>query len=277
VRITNPLAAEESVLRSSMLVGLVRAWAKNAERGLGDVALGELGNVFIHPDVAAHPRRTRGGVRGAVSLALPQENERLSVVLAREGDDARSAVATWAALASRLGVHDVVARSLADVPRGFHPTRTAHLIERGTNRLVGYVGEVDPALVGSLATVPPRRLGVIDVDLDVLFDLALDAELDQFVTVPSRYPAAVVDLAFVVDQGVHAVDLGEVLMAASEFVEDVTLFDVYRGDNLRAGTRSLAYNVRFSSTSKTLSEADVAAARGALIDAARALGAELRS
>ena len=277
VRITNPLAAEESVMRSSMLVGLVRAWAKNAERGLGDVAMGELGNVFIHPDVAPIPRRTRGGVRGAVSLALPQENERLSVVLARDGDDARTAVATWSALASRIGVHDVVARSLEDAPRGFHPTRTAHLIERGTNRLVGYVGEVDPALVAAIATGPARRLGVIDLDLDVFFDLALDAELDQFVTVPSRYPAAIVDLAFVVAQEVHAVDLAEVLIAASAFVEDVTLFDVYRGDTLSAGTRSLAYNVRFSSATKTLSEADVAGARAALIDAARALGAELRS
>jgi len=142
---------------------------------------------------------------------------------------------------------------------------------------VGYVGEVDPALVGALATVPSRRLGVLDLDLDVFFDLALDAELDQFVTVPSRYPAAIVDLAFVVADEVHAVDLAEVLIAASQYVEDVTLFDVYRGDNLRAGTRSLAYNVRFSSPAKTLSETDVAGARAALIEAARALGAELRS
>lgn len=277
VRITNPLAVEESVLRSSMLVGLVRAWAKNAERGLGGVMLGELGNVFIHPDVASTPRHTRGGVRGAVSLALPQENERLSVVLARDGDDALTAVATWSALAARLGIHDVVVRSLTDTPRGFHPTRTAHLIERGTNRLVGYVGEIDPALVAAIAAVPSRRLGVLDIDLDALVDLALDAELDQFVTVPSRFPAAIVDLAFVVAQEVHAVDLAEVLIAASEYVEDVTLFDVYRGDSLPAGKRSLAYNVRFSSMAKTLSEGDVAGARAALIEAARALGAELRS
>ncbi|MBW4029495.1 MAG: phenylalanine--tRNA ligase subunit beta [Acidobacteria bacterium] len=278
VRITNPLAAEESVMRSSLLVGLVRAWARNAERGLGDVMLGELGNVFLHPDVAAAPRRTRGGVRGAVSLALPQENERFSVVMGRVGDDARTAVATWAALAGRLGIHDVVVRSFDDVPRGLHPTRTAHLIERGTNRRVGFVGEVDPALVDALAAAAPRRrLGVLDLDLDVLVDLALDAEADQFVTVPSRYPAAIVDLAFVVAQEVHAVDLAEVLMAASEFVEDVTLFDVYRGEHVPAGARSLAYNVRFSSATTTMSEADVARARDALIDAARALGAELRS
>jgi phenylalanyl-tRNA synthetase beta chain len=212
-----------------------------------------------------------------VSLALPQENERLTVVLGRDGDDARTAVATWAALATRLGIHDVVVRSTSEVPRGLHPTRSAHLIERGTNRLVGYVGEVDSTIFDTLTTVAPRRLGVLDIDLDVLFDIALDAELDQFVTVPSRYPVAIVDLAFVVAQEVHAIDLAEVLMAASDVVEDVTLFDVYRGENLPDGTRSLAYNVRFTSTQKTLSESDVAAARASLIHAARVLGAELRS
>jgi len=95
--------------------------------------------------------------------------------------------------------------------------------------------------------------------------------------VPSRYPAAVVDLAFVVDQRVHAVDLAEVLMSATDVVDDVVLFDVYRGDSLPAGTRSLAYNVRFVSQERTLSESDVAQARAALIEAASALGAELRS
>jgi phenylalanyl-tRNA synthetase beta chain len=277
VRVTNPLASEESVLRASMLVGLVRAWGRNAERGLGDVVLGEIGNVFTHPDVASEPRHTRGGAGGVVSLALPEENERLTVVLGRDHDDARTAVATWTALATRLGIHDVVVRSSDGAARGFHPTRTAQLVERGTNRLVGFVGEVDSRLFDALTNVAPRRLGVLDVDLDVLFDLTLDAELDQFVTVPSRYPVATVDLAFVVPQEVHAIDLAEVLMAAADVVEDVVLFDVYRGESLPAGTRSLAYNVRFTSLEKTLSESDVAAAREALILSARALGAELRS
>ncbi len=276
VRVTNPLASDEAVLRSSMIVGLVRAWAKNADRGLGDVVVGELGTVFHHPDVAAHPRRTRGGAGGVVSLTLPEENEHLTLVLGRDGDDARSAVAMWGAIATRLGIHDVVVRSRDDVARGFHPTRTAELVERGTNRLVGCVGELDPRLVRELTTAQ-RRLGFLDVDLDALFDLTLDAQLDHFVTVPSRFPVAIVDLAFVVAQRVHAVDLAEVLMAAADVVEDVTLFDVYRGESLPEGTRSLAYNVRFSSPDKTLSESDVAQVRAALIAAARGLGAELRS
>ena len=88
VRITNPLASDESVLRATMITGLVRVWGKNLERGTGDVVLAEIGNVFTHPDVATTPRMTRGGVGGSVTLALPEENERLTVVLGRDGDDA---------------------------------------------------------------------------------------------------------------------------------------------------------------------------------------------
>lgn len=62
VRITNPLASDESVLRATMITGLVRVWGKNLERGTGDVVLAEIGNVFVHPEATSDPRRTRGGV-----------------------------------------------------------------------------------------------------------------------------------------------------------------------------------------------------------------------
>jgi phenylalanyl-tRNA synthetase beta chain len=74
----------------------------------------------------------------------------------------------------------------------------------------------------------------------------------------------------------HAQDLATELRGASEFVEDVALFDVYRGANLPEATRSLAYRVRFSSENRTLSERDVAEARGSLIARAESLGATLR-
>jgi len=121
VRVTNPLSADESVLRATMLTGLVRAWAKNFERGTGDVMLGEFGVVFQHPSVAKTPRVTRGGAGGTLTLALPEENERLTIVLARHDDDARSAVALWDVLAHRLGLADVVVRSSNEPPRGFPP------------------------------------------------------------------------------------------------------------------------------------------------------------
>ena len=93
VRVTNPLAADESVLRATLLTGLVRAWARNEERGLGDVVLAELGSSSATHE-SRRARATRGGAGlGALILALPEENERTTVLLARRDDDATSAVA----------------------------------------------------------------------------------------------------------------------------------------------------------------------------------------
>jgi phenylalanyl-tRNA synthetase beta chain len=277
VRVTNPLSSDESVLRATMLTGLVRAWAKNFERGTGDVILGEFGVVFQHPSVAPAPRVTRGGAGGSLTLALPAENERLTMVLARPEDDARSAVALWDVLARRLGLADVVVRSTGDAPRGFHPSRTAALVDRTTGALLGYVGEVDTELADAITLVPsPRRFGVLDVDLDALADTGRATRASSFVRVPSRYPSAVIDLAFVTPRPVNASDLAYALRRASELVEEVTLFDVYEGPGLREGTRSLAYNVRLSSEEHTLSDDEITRARAALIEIAASLGAVLR-
>ena len=277
VRITNPLASDEAVLRATMITGLVRVWAKNVERGTGDVVLAEIGNVFAHPSAVDVARSTRGGIGGAVTLALPLENERLTVVLGRVDDDATSAVAFWTVLADRIGLDDVVVRSTDASPPGLHPTRAARLVDRHSGALLGYVGEVDSVLVNAVATIAsPRRLGLVDLDLDALGDVARATRRPPFASVPSRYPSAVIDLAFVTPQALHAQDLAQSLRTASALVESVALFDVYRGSSLPAGTRSLAFNVRFSAPDATLGEGDVARARDTLIEAASALGATLR-
>jgi phenylalanyl-tRNA synthetase beta chain len=276
VRVTNPLSSEESVLRATMLTGLVRAWVKNYERGIGDVVLGEFGVVFEHPDVTASPRLARGGIGGEQLLALPRENERLTLVLGRPEDDARSAVAFWRFIEGRLGLADVVVRA-SEGPAGFHPTRSAALVDRRSGRTLGYVGEVDADFLSALASVPAaRRLGVLDLDLDALGDPDVATRRSVLVEVPSRFPSAVFDLAFVTPRGVHAADLAFALRSASELVESVTLFDVYEGPGLPEGTRSLAFNVRVSSLDHTLSDAEVSAARESLIEAAGHLDATLR-
>ncbi|MGA2123888.1 MAG: phenylalanine--tRNA ligase subunit beta [Acidimicrobiales bacterium] len=276
VRITNPLSSEESVLRATMLTGLVRAWAKNYERGIGDVVLGEFGVVFEHPEATTSPRIARGGVGGDQLLQLPRENERLTIVLGRPEDDARSAVAYWRFIESRLGLEDVVVRS-CEAPAGFHPTRSAALVDRRSESTLGYLGEVDAEFLATVASVPrTRRLGVIDLDLDALVDPEVATRRSALVQVPSRFPSAVFDLAFVTPRGVHAADLAQTLRTANELVESVTLFDVYEGSGLAEGTRSLAYNVRVSSMDHTLSDAEVAAARESLIEAAGRLDATLR-
>ncbi|NNN01316.1 MAG: phenylalanine--tRNA ligase subunit beta [Acidimicrobiaceae bacterium] len=277
VRITNPLTAEESVLRATMITGLVRAWVRNVERGTGDVVLSEMGVVFTHPDDAKIPRPSKGGVQGAVTLILPNENERLTVILGRELDDALSAVALWSVLAGRLGLADVVVRSLKEPVPGFHQTRCAELTDRSTGALIGHVGEVDDELIATLSgALGGRRLGLVDIDLDALADQDRVIRRSQVAQIPSRYPSAVVDLALVAPESLNAQDLANALRTASPLVESVQLFDVYRGATLEHGTRSLAYRVRFSSPDRTLSESEVSKVREHLIEVAQSTGANLR-
>jgi phenylalanyl-tRNA synthetase beta chain len=277
VRITNPFSADESVLRATMITGLVRAWSKNFERGLGDVVLAEFGVVFQHPSLVKEPRVVRGGAGGTSLLELPSENERLTVIFARPDDDATSAVATWRVLSRRLGLEDVVVRTTSETPAGLHPTRAAALVDRASGALLGYVGEVERDLVRSITNAPPlRRLGLLDLDLDALADPTKATRAPEAVRVPSRYPSAIIDLAFVTPRQVNASDLAFALRETSDLVESVSLFDVYEGPGLGEGARSLAYNVRLSSDERTLSDEEITECRNDLIASAAALGAVLR-
>jgi phenylalanyl-tRNA synthetase beta chain len=276
LRVTNPLSADESVLRRTLLTGLVRAWAKNAERGIGDVVLAEFGAVFTHPSATTAPRPARGGLGGAQVMDLPRENERVTVLLGRAGDDAVAAVGLWRFIEERLGLSDVVVRA-CDAPPGFHPTRAAALVDRESGTTLGFLGEVDSALIEQISSAgAERRVGVIDLDLDVLADPGLVRCRRATLVVPSRFPSAAVDLALVTPRALNAADLALALRRASELVESVTLFDVYEDSGLGEDVRSLAYSVRFSAPDRTLDDNEIAQARTKLIEAARDLGAALR-
>ena len=277
VRITNPLASDESVLRSSLLVGLTRVWARNLERGFGDEAFFEIGTVVTHPGQVSTPRTAQGGEAGAEKVELPTENEILLLLLGREGDDAQSAVATWKVVAERLDLSNVVVRSGA-APRGWHPTRHGELVVRATGEHVGRVGELDADFVRLLGGTAheARRVGLVEIDLGLLGDEVRVPRRDTTVVVPSRFPVAAIDLAFVTPDAVNADDLRFELAEADELVEEVVLFDVYRDANLGVGVRSLAFAVRLGASDRTLSDAEIAASRERLIAAAATVHAQLR-
>ena len=277
IRVNNPLATEESIFRSSSLVGLVRAWLRNADRGFANEAIFEIGVVAQHPDVAPAPRMARGGESGATTLHLPHEREVVTVILGRDGDDAQSAVASWSVIASRLALLDVEVRD-GQAPLGWHPTRYADLVDVATGSVAGRVGEVDPALLGVLASqqFAGRRLGLLELDFSVLVEPTKVLRRDIKTPVPSRFPSANFDLALVTPTSVSALRLRSALRAASADVESVELFDVYRGAGLAGDVRSLTYAIRLSREDGTLSEEAILAARTALLNAATQVGAVLR-
>ena len=249
VRITNPLASDESVLRATMITGLVRAWGKNLERGTGDVVLAEIGNVFTHPDATTSPRMTRGGVGGAVD-AGPTARERTPHRRARSRwrrRHDRGGVLAHARRSPRSGrrrraIHRRAAAGLSSHPCGESRGPTSDVV-------VGVVGEVDAALVEDLvASASSRRLGLLDVDFDALSDRdARDASqmTSRRCRVGTRAPSSTWPSSR--PERARPGPRLRVAWRVGRSSNDVELFDVYQGDQLCPGTRSLAYRVRFSS------------------------------
>ena len=245
--IANPLVAEESVLRTSLLPGLVKALATNAARRNTGVGLWEIGHVFRPPVAEDAP--------------LPDEREVLGVAMG--GRDAAEAVHEWRAVADTLGLQGVSVRN--DVVPGLHPTRSARLVGP-SGEPVGAVGEVDPEVLA--AHDIGERVAWLEVDLTTAAGMARDPHLYRPVSV---YPSSDVDLAFEVDDAVPAGDVEATLAsAAGERLAALRLFDVYRGAGIAEGRRSLAYTLRLDAPDHTLTDEEVAEVRDRCIEAVEA-------
>jgi phenylalanyl-tRNA synthetase beta chain len=197
---------------------------------------------------------------------LPDEHERLAVALAGDAVVAKRLLDT---VVDGLRLVDV--RLEATTAEGLHPGRTATV--RCGGAVVGVVGEVDPAV--SAAWSVPGRVGWLDLHLEALL-AAPRRPLDQQPI--SRFPSSDIDLAFVVDDAVPAAVAEAALReAGGDLLVGLELFDVYRGQGVAAGSRSLAYRLRFCALDRTLTDADVATVRQSAIDAVvAATGGALR-
>ena len=252
VEIENPLDRSESILRTSLLPGLLKALRFNADRQEPAVRLFEVGRVFEPP---------------AGDTVLPEEIETLAAVAAGPGVDGRLAARIWGVLADALRLEGVDLSAEA-VP-GLHPGRSARIV--GPDGPLGVLGEVDADVSGAYGV--PGRVAWLSVDLPHL--LGLPRRSGQALPV-SRYPASDIDLAFVVAEREPAATVAATIAgAAGELLESVRLFDVYRG--LGEQRRSLAFRLRFRSHERTLTDAELATVRAAVIEAvAAAHGGELR-
>jgi len=241
VEVENPLGAEESILRPSLLPGLLRAIAANAGHQRPDVGLFEIGHVFLPPPAGEQ---------------LPREPEHVAVALG--GGDAQHSVRIWNLLTDGMRLADVSLEAAA-LP-GLHPSRSARVLAGG--RRVGAIGEVDPQVLAAHGI--EGRLGWLEVDLGALLASPRHPAIYRPV---SRFPSADIDLAFVVEETVPAAEVERTLCrAVGDVLERIELFDVFRSPSL-GGERSLAWRLRFSALDHTLSEDELTALRLRAIDA----------
>jgi phenylalanyl-tRNA synthetase beta chain len=215
-----------------------------------------------------------------LDAALPDQPNRVAIVAAGEwelpGWWGQGRPETWAdaieaarVIARAVGVDLEVA---ADQHAPFHPGRCAVLRINGT--VVGHAGELHPRVVEAFDL--PARSCAMEASLDALIEGAPGTAAAPTV---SAYPAATIDIAVVVGQDVPSAEVGAALrVGAGSLLESLRLFDVYAGDQVAPGHKSLAFALRLRAADRTLTAEEATAVRDAAVaEAAARHGAVLRT
>ena len=268
VELINPMNAEQSVMRQSIIPGLLRSVAYNQAHGVKNVQLYETGVVY-----AAHEGQKK-----------PKEKQKLAGVLAgcmRDASwnapsvpfdffDGKGAIES---LARELAIANLRFKALeADEAPFLQPGRAAQVLAGGS--VLGWVGEIHPLAANAYEAEAP--VVAFELDLEALYKAARPAR--DYVDVP-EFPPVSIDVAFVVNEDVTNERMVQCIKsAAGKLLADVRLFDVYRDDaRLGAGKKSMAYALTFRAPDRTLIGEEVDKAVQKLRKkVAGAIGAEMR-
>lgn len=264
VRVQNPLVEEQTQMRTTLLPGLLEVARTNVSRRVHDVQIFELGRVFLPGGShVAEPRRLGILMTGRITEGT-------------WNTPAESVAVTFYHL---KGITETLAAELHVPATAFdagqapwlHPGRAAVLRVGGDP--IGLLGELHPDVAAAYDL--PSATYVAEFDLDRL--LADSTLAPQYRALP-RYPAVRRDVAVVVEEGVPAQAVADVIAGAGRpLLESVELFDVYTGTQIPAGRRSLAYTLAFRSLDRTLTAEDVDVAIAAITAALeRTLSAQVR-
>lgn len=291
VRLLNPLAEDAPMIRTSLLQTLLQTAQRNLGRGAESLAIFQIDAVARSQGegaasaVPSADERPSEQELAAIMGALPTQAKHLAAVLggatgptswygAGRVADWADAVDTARRAAAACGT-ELEVRQCEYAP--FHPGRCAELSVTGADgerQVVGYAGELHPRVVKAFSL--PARTSAVELDLDTVA-LAAPAVV-QAAPVPT-FPPAKEDFAFVVDEAVPAAAVeAAILVGIGDEAESVHLFDVYTGEQVGDGKKSLAFAVRLRSTEGTLSAEQIAAARKRCVRAVeQAVGGELRA
>jgi len=281
-RIANPMSEEAPLMRVHLVPGLIEVAARNISRGAKDFAIFEMGSIFrssqkltpaVSPEIGSRPDAK---TIAAIYASVPPQAFHVAGLLVgkTESED-------WQGKARSYNWQDAIAYAQDilqlcnlqwTIKRSdfapWHPGRCAELIVDG--KAVAHAGEIHPRIIAKYG-LPERS---------VAFAVGLSALPDSDIVRPLRVgtmPAAVQDVALIVDSSVSAQDVESALRAgAGELLESITLFDRY--DKIGDGKISLAFTLTFRASDRTLTGTEVSAIReAAVVAAAKATGAVLRT
>jgi phenylalanyl-tRNA synthetase beta chain len=248
--LANPIASDLSVMRVSLWPGLLRAALENQRRQQDRIRLFEHGARFVVGEGGIHEVDALAGVATGTRLpeqwGIPRET-RVPVDFYDVKADLQ-ALFTGALYTVPGGSDSFVFEAPATPLFCLHPGRAARILRQG--REVGWLGELHPSLVKELDFTHAPVLFELEID-------ALGVEKPQYREI-SRFPQVRRDLAVVVDETVALSALAErVVLTASSLLCDLRIFDVYRGQGIEAGRKSVALGLIFQDISRTLTDEDV--------------------
>ncbi|MEW6215741.1 MAG: phenylalanine--tRNA ligase subunit beta, partial [Nitrospirota bacterium] len=250
--IRNPLRQEESLLRTTLIPALIENFKYNLDRGIKDIRFFEIARVFEN-----------------IGKSLPLEELRLGGIFYKDKspslwkEDAQGFFITKGALESMFEDLKINEYSFSPSSEPFlHEGRASDIYVSGSH--VGYLGVLGPEIVERLDLKKQKpEIVLFELNLDMLLTLIPDSI--RYIQTP-KYPYIERDIAIVVDENVTASEIKEIIKAfPSELIENVSLFDSYRGGNIPDGKKSLAFNIRYRVKDRTLRDDEVEDLHASLI------------
>jgi phenylalanyl-tRNA synthetase beta chain len=249
--LANPIAAELSDMRPSLIPGLVAAAQKNADRGFPDVALFEVGQVFTG-DRPEGQFTAATGVRRALAKASGVGRHWSNKAAEVDAFDAKGdALAVLAAAGAPVQALQVEPGG----PAWFHPGRCG-TIQIGPKNVLGHFGELHPRALEALDAAGP--LVAFEVILERIPEPKARATRAKAVLELPAFQPVTRDFAFVVERAVKAGDIVRSAQAVDrKLISIVTVFDVYEGEGIEAGKKSVAIAVTIQPRDKTMTEPEI--------------------
>jgi phenylalanyl-tRNA synthetase beta chain len=270
--LANPIAADLSDMRPSLIPGLVAASQQNADRGWGDVALYEVGQIF-RGDQPDDQLTAAAGVR--TGLAKPTGVGRHWSMPTKEVDAFDAKADALAALAAA----GAPAQAMQVVPGGpawFHPGRSG-TIQIGPQNVLGHFGELHPRTLEALGARSP--LAVFEIILEHIPEPRAKASRAKPPLELSPFQPVERDFAFVVDRSVLAGDIIRAAQSADrKLISKITVFDVYQGAGIEPGKKSIAISVTLQPREKTMTDQEIEAVAVKIVaEVSKRTGATLRA
>ena len=255
IKISNPLGEEFSVMRTISLNGMLSSLSTNYNRRNKNVRLYEMGNIYI-----------------AKSLPITDyADERMQFTLGFYGDgDFYTMKGVIEEFLDALGMNGKRTYDPKSEKSFLHPGRQAKVTYEGKE--IGYLGEVHPEVCDAYSIGTRAYIAVIDIPSVLEF-----ATFDRKYKGIAKFPAVSRDLSMVVPKEVSAGQIEDMIrQRGGKIMESCELFDIYEGDQVKEGCKSIAYSITFRADDRTLTDDDITGAMKKILNGLESLGIELR-